>query len=165
MAKLLRYSSRASLQHALIKTCTSQDFLQGTKNYVQAFDARVSRLLAHATMLASYATHDLYVLTCIPTRDRFPMRANLLTSHFTLYRYLHAYHYCASKFLLAATFSGTLFTLAISTIDRHVYNHVTLNNVHCLEWLHFYCCMCLTTWKIHLLEFYFVILVKFFWMD
>ena len=58
--------------------------------------------------------------------------------------------------------------MAVSIIDRHVYNHMTLNNVHCLEWLHFYCCTCLTTWKIdllHLLEFYFIILVKFFWMD
>ena len=61
--------------------------------------------------------------------------------------------------------------MAVSTINRHVYNHVILNNVHCLEWLHFYCCTCLTTWKIdlpiyiHFLEFYFVILVKFFWMD
>ena len=47
------------------------------------FDARVSRLLAHATMFASYAARDLYVLTRIPTRDRFPVHANLLTSRFT----------------------------------------------------------------------------------
>jgi len=40
--------------------------------------------------------------------------------------------------------------MAVSTIDCHVYNHMTLNNVHCLEWSHFYCCMCLTMWKINL---------------
>ena len=40
--------------------------------------------------------------------------------------------------------------MAVSTIDHHVYNHVTLNNVHCSEWSHFYCCTCLTTWKIDL---------------
>ena len=49
---------------------------------LQAFDARVSRLLAHATMLTSYAAHDLYALTCIPTRDRFPVHVNLLVSLF-----------------------------------------------------------------------------------
>ena len=27
---------------------------------------------------------------------------------------------------------------------------MTLNNVHCLEWSHFYCCTYLTTWKIDL---------------
>ena len=36
---------------------------------LHAFDARVSRLLAQATMLASYAARDLYILTRIPTRD------------------------------------------------------------------------------------------------
>ena len=40
--------------------------------------------------------------------------------------------------------------MAVSTIDRRIYNHMTLNNVHHLEWSHFYCCMCLTTWKIDL---------------
>ena len=34
---------------------------------LHAFDARVSRLLAQATMLSSYAVRDLYILTCIPT--------------------------------------------------------------------------------------------------
>ena len=34
---------------------------------LHAFDARVSRLLTQATMLASYAARDLYVLTRIPT--------------------------------------------------------------------------------------------------
>ena len=34
---------------------------------LHTFDARVSRLLAHATMLVSYAACDLYVLTRIPT--------------------------------------------------------------------------------------------------
>ena len=50
---------------------------------VHAFDTRVSRLLAHATMLMSYAARDLYVLTRIPTQDRFSVYANLLTSRFT----------------------------------------------------------------------------------
>ena len=50
---------------------------------LHTFDAQVSRLLVHATMLVSYATRDLYVLTRIPTRDRFPVHANLLTSRFT----------------------------------------------------------------------------------
>ena len=40
--------------------------------------------------------------------------------------------------------------MVVSTINRHVYNHVTLKYVHCLEWSHFYCCTCLTTWKIDL---------------
>ena len=26
--------------------------------------------------------------------------------------------------------------MVVSTIDRHVYNHMTLNNVNCLEWSH-----------------------------
>ena len=34
---------------------------------------------------------------------------------------------------LAALFSP----MAVSTIDCHVYNHVTLNNVHGLEWSYF----------------------------
>ena len=36
---------------------------------LHAFDARVSRLLAQSTMLASYTARDLYVLTRITTRD------------------------------------------------------------------------------------------------
>ena len=36
---------------------------------LHAFDARVSRLLVQETMLASYATRNLYVLIWIPTRD------------------------------------------------------------------------------------------------
>ena len=36
---------------------------------LHAFDAWVSRLLADTAILASYAAHDLYVLTRIPTRD------------------------------------------------------------------------------------------------
>ena len=47
------------------------------------FDMRVSRLLAYVTMLASYAALDLYVIIRIPTRGRFPVHANLLTSCFT----------------------------------------------------------------------------------
>ena len=35
---------------------------------LQGFHARVSRYIAHATMLVSYATCDLYALTRIPTR-------------------------------------------------------------------------------------------------
>ena len=46
------------------------------------FDVRVSRLLTHATMLASYAARGLYVFTRIPTWDRFPVYANLLASCF-----------------------------------------------------------------------------------
>ena len=47
---------------------------------LHVFDTSVSRLLAHATMPASYATRDLYVLTRIPTRVIFPLHANLLAS-------------------------------------------------------------------------------------
>ena len=47
------------------------------------FDARVSRLLGHATMPANYAACDLYVLTRIPTRNRFSMHENLPMSRFT----------------------------------------------------------------------------------
>ena len=49
---------------------------------LHALDARVSRLLAHATMLACYAARDLYLLTRIPTRDGFPVHVNLLASRF-----------------------------------------------------------------------------------
>ena len=48
-----------------------------------AFDARVSRSLAQEIMLASYAARDLYIQTRNPTRDRFSVHENLLTSHFT----------------------------------------------------------------------------------
>ena len=47
------------------------------------FDARVSRLLAQATMFASYAARDLYVLTHITTKDGFPVHVNMLASCFT----------------------------------------------------------------------------------
>ena len=50
--------------------------------------------------------------------------------------------------MLAATSVEHSSPMAVSTNDRHVYNHVTLNNVHCLEWSHFYCCTCLNMWKI-----------------
>ena len=50
---------------------------------LHAFDAPVSRLLAQATMLASYAARDLHILTRIPTRDGFPVHVNLLASCFT----------------------------------------------------------------------------------
>ena len=61
--------------------------------------------------------------------------------------YLHGYHYYASEFMLMATFSGTLFAHG----SLHNWSpHLTFNKVHCLEWSHFYCCMCLTTWKIDL---------------
>ena len=50
---------------------------------LHTFDVRVSRLLAQATMLASYAVCGLYILTCIPTRDGFPVHINLLASCFT----------------------------------------------------------------------------------
>ena len=46
-------------------------------------DARVSRLLAQATMFASYAARDLYVLTRITTQNGFPVPVNLLASCFT----------------------------------------------------------------------------------
>ena len=36
--------------------------------------------------------------------------------------------------------------MAVSVIDLHM----TLNNVHYLEWSHFNCCTRLTTWKIDL---------------
>ena len=44
------------------------------------FDTRMSRLLVHTTMLTSYTTRNLYVLTRIPMRDRLPVHANLLAS-------------------------------------------------------------------------------------
>ena len=47
---------------------------------LRAFDTRMSRLLVQATMLTSYATHDLYVLTHIPTRVILPLHVNLLAS-------------------------------------------------------------------------------------
>ena len=47
---------------------------------LHAFHTQVSRLLAHATMFASYATRNYYVLTRIPARVRFPIHANLLVS-------------------------------------------------------------------------------------
>ena len=56
---------------------------------LHAFDARVSRLLAQASMLASYAARDLDVLTHIPTRDGFPMHVNLLASRFTQWLLTH----------------------------------------------------------------------------
>ena len=49
---------------------------------LHAFDARVSRLLAHPTMLASYAARDLHVLTHIPTRDRFPVHEKFARESF-----------------------------------------------------------------------------------
>ena len=49
---------------------------------LHACDARVSRLLVHATMLARNTMRDLYVLTRISTRDRLPVHENLLTSRF-----------------------------------------------------------------------------------
>ena len=49
---------------------------------LHAFDVRVSRLLAQATMFTSYAARNLYILTCIPTRDGFPMHVNFLASCF-----------------------------------------------------------------------------------
>ena len=49
---------------------------------LHVLDARVSRLLAQATMLMSYAARDLYVLTRIPTRDGLPVHVNLLASCF-----------------------------------------------------------------------------------
>ena len=74
------------------------------------FDAQVSRLLIHATMLESYAAHDLYRLTRIPTRDRFPVHVNLLASHISCNSYLRVYDCYTSEFMLTATLSGTLFT-------------------------------------------------------
>ena len=49
---------------------------------LHTFDARVSRLLVQATILASYAARNLYILTCIPTQDRFPVYVNLFASCF-----------------------------------------------------------------------------------
>ena len=65
----------ASLQHALY---LSKFFVRHDE--LHAFHMRMSRLLAHATMLVSYATHDLYVVTCIPMRVRLPVHTNLLAS-------------------------------------------------------------------------------------
>ena len=50
---------------------------------LHVFDARVSKLLTQAIMLASYAACDLDVLKRIPTRDGFPVHVNLLASCFT----------------------------------------------------------------------------------
>ena len=57
-------------------------FFAATKSYTR-FDMRVSRLLAQATMLASYATLNFYVLTRIPTRVILPLHTNLLASCLT----------------------------------------------------------------------------------
>ena len=50
---------------------------------LHAFHTRVSRLLAHATVLVSYTTCDFYVLAHIPKRITLPMHANLLASYVT----------------------------------------------------------------------------------
>ena len=47
---------------------------------IHTFHTEVSRLLTHATMLANYATRDLYILTRIPMRVRLSVHANLLAS-------------------------------------------------------------------------------------
>ena len=52
---------------------------------LHAFDVQVSTLLMYATILASYAARNLYVLIRIPTRDRFSVHENFLTSRFTQY--------------------------------------------------------------------------------
>ena len=76
---------------------------------LQAFDAQVSRLLVHPTMLTSYAARDLHVLTHIPTRDRFLCTKKLIMNRFS--QYLLA---CVpSEFTLAATLCGTLFAHGI----------------------------------------------------
>ena len=49
---------------------------------LHVFDARVSRLLAHPTMLASCAARNLHVLTRIPTRDRFPVHKKFARESF-----------------------------------------------------------------------------------
>ena len=163
----IRYSLRAGLHQTLVKMHTLQDFLRGTKSYIHAFDARVSRLLAHPTMLVSYAARDLHVLTHIPTRNRFSVHEKLARESF------HAIATSTRTITMRVNLrwrppcAAHSTPMAVSTIDRPVYNHVTLNNVYCLEKSQFYCCTCLITWTInlpiHLLEFYFVILVK--WIE
>ena len=62
------------------KPCLARFFARHKELHV--FDARVSRLLTHPTMLASYAARDLHVLTRIPTRDRFPVREKFARESF-----------------------------------------------------------------------------------
>ena len=73
-----------------------------------AFDARVSKSLAQETMLASYAARDLYVLTHNPHEIVFPC-TKICSRVISRNSYLHTYHYYASEFTLAVTFSITFF--------------------------------------------------------
>ena len=115
---------------------------------LHAFDTRVSRLLTHATMLASYATQDFYVLTCLPTQNKLPVHANLLQ---ILSRniYLHAFHYNASELAMTAALSGS--------------NHKKLPRLYSHDFKQ-YVLFTAPAW-LHLLEICSEILVKFFWMD
>ena len=78
---------------------------------LHAFDAQVSRLLAQATMLASYAARDLYLLTLILIRDGFPVHVYLLASRFMQWLLTHVRTITTYKSIvtLATTLSGTLF--------------------------------------------------------
>ena len=98
------------------------------------FDVHVSRLFTHPTMtmLASYTARNLHVLTRIPTQDRYPVHKNLLAS-------LHATATSTRTITMRVNLrwqppcAAHSSLMAVSTIDRHVYNHVILNNVYCLE--------------------------------
>ena len=59
----------------------------------------------HANMLASYATRNSYILTCIPTQVRLSMHANLLTSY-VRNSYLNMFHRYASEITHARKHSG-----------------------------------------------------------
>ena len=80
-------------------------FLQGI---LHMFDMQVSNLLVHATMLASYATHDFHVLIPIPTRKTDYPCTQICSLVVPRNSYLHVYHYYANEFTLAATLSSTL---------------------------------------------------------
>ena len=77
-------------------------------------------------MFVSYATHDLHA---------FPRELDCPCTQICLRvvsrnSYLHAVHYYASKITMAAVLSAIL---SAATSNRHVYNHVSLSNVHGLE--------------------------------
>ena len=108
----------------------SQDFF-AWHDELHAFHMQVSRLFAHASMLVSYATCDLYVLTRISMRVRLPVYTNLLASCITQYfSYSHAFHYYVST--MVATLSATLSAHGATTSDRYIHNHMILSNMHCL---------------------------------
>ena len=58
----------------------------------------------HVTMLVSYATHDLYMLTHIPTCLCMQICSQVVSQN----SYLHLFHYYVSEITMATTLSATL---------------------------------------------------------